>query len=505
MTTATYSLNNAQSAIYFSIPAELSDFPHQADTSRLLTMEEEQAFGFNMLNLTLQQMARLACDPLTVLQMLDEIDAAFTGSGKAEKAISLVLTEQGWIRGGMVESDVFAAYARDRIKQARMAAGGVEGFSTCQPNDLFYSSAVANLRNALISFIPYDAHVSNAMARFKAKCKAVGSPCKDLALYVSSFLGLDRQQSKAVCQDGWLSTKLGGQALFLASKTGKSIAVDKQAFQKGVAIHQEAIRHAAGTAGVSVAGIMECSTAFTATIHHMDRMAGTFARMNARLAEKIASGYRFAPDYEQVRSAAFQGLARAITLYAPERGLKFSTYATTWIKQLIIRDLIQQDLVRLPEGHHPMLMRVRAVYEDLPNASDEYVCSAAGVTKRDLAGLKPYLTGNGAVSLDGLVGDDGDEFSLYNLVADENNDFAGAVEEESTASRVDEILKAALTEREYLIVRGRLGLGGTEIVSVEELSSSLGTSTQNVYRLEKAALQKLAAIPELAELYTGEA
>ena len=181
--------------------------------------------------------------------------------------------------------------------------------------------------------------------------------------------------------------------------------------------------------------------------------------------------------------------------------MKFSTYAVTWIKQTIIRSLIQQDLIRLPEGSYKLLGRVRAVFADSPNASDEYVCSAANVSSAELDSLRPYLLGNGAMSLDSMITSDNEELGLHGVIADENNDFAADLEKQNEGEYVVGLIREALSEQEFFVLSHRTGLGGVKVFQAIELSRRLDTSPQNISRLEKKIQAKLSAIPGLKAVW----
>ena len=64
--------------IGFVIPTELAEFPINPSTDLRLTREQEQAFGFKIMQLTLDQMQAFACDREVVSQMLNDVEGAFT-------------------------------------------------------------------------------------------------------------------------------------------------------------------------------------------------------------------------------------------------------------------------------------------------------------------------------------------------------------------------------------------------------------------------------------------
>lgn len=501
MNTQVASKSQNLSTAGFSIPTKLADFPAVPRPGVLLTLEQEQAFGFTMLQMTLAQIRAMACDLEVVEAMLDEVEGAFTKGDKADKAVSLVCVDGLWVRCGSVPDAEFSREAKALLSKARTALAAVKRIGANE-RDLFYVSAITRLRQALSAIVPYDLILTKAGSAFKSKCSELNAACKSLVEYISNEMHISKPMARKVCEPYWLSNRLPAISVS-ANRYVQSLmpAKAKREFRLGIVERQQRIAKLALCSGVPVAELLACWSSFNINAQKMDRLAGTFAQMNTRLAEKIASQYRFASDFDQVRSAAYQGLARAIGLYAPEKGLKFSTYAVTWIKQTVLRDLIQQEIVRLPEGSHAMLTRVRAVYADMPNASDAYICTAASISMRELEGLRPYLLGTGALSMDSSLNSDGEESGLHVLIADENNDFVRDVEEESESAHITALIKSALLEREYAVLKHRMGLEGATPKTVVEVAAMVGTSPQNVSRIEKVAQAKLAGMPGLMEAW----
>ncbi|WP_178129914.1 sigma-70 family RNA polymerase sigma factor [Pseudomonas sp. MWU12-2323] len=485
----------------FVIPKQLAEFPIVPRKGVLLTMEQEQSFGYTVLQLTLDQIQAMACDRDVVESLLNEIEAAFTMSDKAEKAVSMVKVNGVWIRHGSIEDKEFTAYARTRIANARKCLDAMNALNA-QERDLFYIYVLDALRDALSELLPYDMVLSKATKAFRERCSDLGAACRELVKFVAEQMHLTRPSAQQVCEQFWLSNKLPA-ICFGSSRYIQTImpAKAKREFRFGVLERQQRIAKVALASGVPVNELLWSWAVFNKQYQRSDRLAGAFAMFNAGLAEKVAREYGFADDFDQVRSAAYQGLSRAISLYAPERGGKFSTYAVTWIRQTIIRDLIKQGIVRLPEGSYAMLGRVRAVYADLPHASDEYVCKEANITGFDLEGLRPFLLGTSAMSMDSLPNSDGEDTGLHAYIADENNDFVADLEEQNDSAYIVSLVSEALTEREFYVLTHRTGLGGAAVIPGAELADQLSISPQNISRMLKKAQEKLADVPELKEVW----
>lgn len=494
-------LSSVSAPVGFAIPPSLADFPATPRQGLRLTMEQEQAFGYTVLQLTLDQMSAFACDRELIADLLSDVEAAFSKDNKADKAVALICVDGRWVRHGSIPDALFSKLARERIGSVRSALASMAALDS-KERDLFYNGALDALRCSLAQLVPYDMILAKATNAFRNRCSDLSAACRDLVLYVADEMHLARPTVHSLCEQFWLSNKLPA-ICFGANRYVQAImpAKAKRAFRFGVLERQQRIANVALATGVPVVELLASWSAFHKCHQRIDRLSGTFAMINAGLAEKVAYEHNFASDFDQVRSAAYQGLSRAISLYAPEKGMKFSTYAVTWIKQTIIRSLIQQELIRLPEGSHKMLGRVRAVYADLPNASDEYVCKASGISLFELEGIRPYLQGNGAMSMDSLSNTEGEDSGMHSFIADENNNFVADLEEESESAYVVGLIKAALSERDFFILTRRTGLGGAEVIQVAELAKLLNTSPQNISRMEKKAQSKLVNIPELKEVW----
>ncbi len=494
-------LKKVAQEVGFVVPKNLPDFPVTPRPGVRLTLEQEQSFGFTVFQLTLDQVQALACDREVVSVLLNEMENAFTKENKADKAVALINVGGAWIRQGSIPGAEFSKFARERILAVRECLSAMDSLEGTE-RDLFYIDALDSLRKALGQLVPYDAILAKAIITFKGRCADLSAACRDLVMFLATEMHLSKATVQRLCEQFWLSNKLPA-ICFGSNRYVQSIMPlkAKREFRIGVLERQQRIAKVAFSTGVPVTELLGSWSTFNKLHQRIDRLSGAFAMINAGLAEKVAREHRFASDFDQVRSAAYQGLTRAITLYAPEKGMKFSTYAVTWIKQTIIRGLIQQELIRLPEGSHKMLGRVRAVYADLPNASDEYVCKAAGINLFELEGLRPYLLGNGAMSMDTLATSEGDDGGMHGFIADQNNDFVAELEEESDAAYIVGLIREALSERDFFVLTHRTGLAGAQVIPVAELAQMLDTSPQNISRMEKKAQSKLADIAELKEVW----
>jgi RNA polymerase sigma factor (sigma-70 family) len=256
---------------------------------------------------------------------------------------------------------------------------------------------------------------------------------------------------------------------------------------------QRDILSAASTADMPAEQLLAALEGFNSAERVVHETVGFFANANMRLVDQIVSGYRFATDLEQVRSAAQLGLVRSIYRYAPEMGFKFSTLGMTWIRQTILRDLTQQELIRLPEGSHGALSKLTAALKEQPNASKKHLSKVCGLSMDDVENLLYFVGVGKPMSIDSTFQESGSSEAegMHDLLADSNNSFVEEVMEEDAAGYITEVLGDVLNQRELQVVVARYGIGGAEAQTLATLSEIMGVSKERVRQIECEALKKL--------------
>ena len=226
-----------------------------------------------------------------------------------------------------------------------------------------------------------------------------------------------------------------------------------------------------------------------------ERAKDLFIRANLRLVVSIARRYvRSGMPMLDLIQEGNTGLVRAVEKFDYERGYKFSTYATWWIRQAISRAIAQQErTVRLPVHLVEDVNRMRNVIRQLTRemGSDpqpEQVADALGVSVERVNELIRWS--QDTVSLDTPVGDDGDT-NLGDLVADSDEPSPEEVVMSGLERQRIESLLSHLDDRSAGIMRARYGLEDGREHSLTEVASRFSLSRERIRQLEIQALGRL--------------
>ena len=206
------------------------------------------------------------------------------------------------------------------------------------------------------------------------------------------------------------------------------------------------------------------------------------------------------------------GLMHAIDKFEPERGFRFSTYATWWIRQSVDRALMYQGrAVRLPVNVVREVQHVMRAKRLLENDAALLARRPEGVRAEDIAALLGIdandvhaLLGVAEMprSLDASLDAQGEEQSLGDLLVDE---LTLSPEHLTQAHEVDVLVSAwvaTLTPREREIIEARFGLQDREAETLEVISQRLGMTKERVRQVIDAGQQAHYSFPEPITLYT---
>ncbi|MFZ2739083.1 MAG: sigma-70 family RNA polymerase sigma factor [Burkholderiaceae bacterium] len=223
---------------------------------------------------------------------------------------------------------------------------------------------------------------------------------------------------------------------------------------------------------------------------------------NLRLVVSIAKAYigRGVPLSDLIEEGNL-GLMHSIDKFEPDRGFRFSTYATWWIRQSVERALVYQGrAVRLPINVIRQIQHVLRARRALENDSDLALLRPEGIRIEDVAAFLGQDSGHVAdllamaetpKSLDLAVDRGSGEQTMGDALVDELMPDPSDLTQEHEVELLLEEWMATLSAREREVLEGRFGLHDREEETLDVLSQRLGLTRERVRQIQNEALLKL--------------
>ncbi|MDD4979997.1 MAG: RNA polymerase sigma factor RpoD/SigA [Candidatus Omnitrophica bacterium] len=220
-------------------------------------------------------------------------------------------------------------------------------------------------------------------------------------------------------------------------------------------------------------------------------------RANLRLVINIAKRYMYlgTPFLDLIEEGNL-GLMKAVDKFNPRKGFRFSTYAAWWIKQAIMRSIMEQGkIIRIPVYMNEMIAKWKKTSERLSQKlkripTDAEIAKRIKLSKDKVEQINFWLSATTS-SLEAPVGEEG-EGQFSDLLEDQNAVSPDSgIEHFLDKERIRNLLGVVTNKREREVLELRFGLIDGKRQTLAEVARKLGVSRERVRQIEEEARKKL--------------
>lgn len=257
---------------------------------------------------------------------------------------------------------------------------------------------------------------------------------------------------------------------------------------------QKEYNHVESEAGVSIDTLRNRYMSITKTRAFITEATHEFVMHNLRLVVNIAKRYRNKGlSLLDIIQEGNIGLMKAVDRFKYRKGFKFSTYATWWIKQTIIRALNDQTkMIRLPahmmEFYNKVIRATRELTRELGRepTNQEISCRLRVSTKKV---EEISIIVQEPIALQTPVGEE--NLQIEDFICDEKGPSPYYHAERNRISKKIQTILSSLSEREQKVIKMRFGIGFDRNYTLKEIGRVLSITRERVRQIEARAMNKL--------------